>query len=287
MQREAKPAAAPIFTMKEARALSMRIRWAGLAYERTAAIYSKEAVEFFGEFFPVNEITAALVDGWRQQLLAKGNRPSTVNRKVSAIRAMLADAHLHGHLQEVPRMPQQLRMVNTKDRVISDDERDRFCSYFRQVGEPAAADVLVFLLETACRWGEAERLKGQDVDLLKGRVTFWATKNGKPRSVPLTRRAIEALEPHLPAIPSHRVWPFKYTRYQHLFNTAKAMLGLGNDRALSIHTTRHTCASKLASRGIPLHQLMAYGGWTSLASVQRYLHLHTDALAACVNALED
>lgn len=287
MQREAKPAAAPIFTMKEARALSMRIRWAGLAYERTAAIYSKEAVEFFGEFFPVNEITAALVDGWRQQLLAKGNRPSTVNRKVSAIRAMLSDAHLHGHLQEVPRMPQQLRMVNTKDRVISDDERDRFCAYFRQIGEPAAADVLVFLLETACRWGEAERLKGQDVDLVKGRVTFWATKNGKPRSVPLTRRAIEALEPHLPAIPSHKVWPFKYTRYQHLFNTAKAMLGLGNDRALSIHTTRHTCASKLASRGIPLHQLMAYGGWTSLASVQRYLHLHTDALAACVNALED
>jgi integrase len=287
LQREAKPVTAPLFTMKEARSLSMRIRWAGLAYERTAAIYSKEAVEFFGEFFPVNEITAALVDGWRQQLLAKGNRPSTVNRKVSAIRAMLSDAHLHGHLGEVPRMPQQLRMVNTKDRVISDDERDGFCSYFRKVGEPAAADVLVFLLETACRWGEAERLKGQDVDLVKGRVTFWATKNGKPRSVPLTRRAIEALEPHLPAIPSHKVWPFKYTRYQHLFNTAKAMLGLGDDRALSIHTTRHTCASKLASRGIPLHQLMAYGGWTSLASVQRYLHLHTDALAACVNALED
>jgi integrase len=286
LQREAKPAA-PIFTMKEARALSLRIRWKDRAYERTAAIYSKEAVEFFGEFFPVNEITAALVDGWRQQLLSKGNRPSTVNRKVSAIRAMLSDAHLYGHLREVPRMPQQLRMVNTKDRVISDQERNAFCSYFRQIGEPAAADVMVFLLETACRWGEAERLKGQDVDLERGRVTFWATKNGKPRSVPLTRRAIEALEPHLPAIPSHRVWPFRYTRYQHLFKMAKAMLGLGDDRALSIHTTRHTCASKLASKGIPLHQLMAYGGWTSLASVQRYLHLHTDALAACVNALED
>lgn len=32
---------------------------------------------------------------------------------------------------------------------------------------------------------------------------------------------------------------------------------------------------------------MTYGGWTSLASVQRYLHPHTDALAACTNALED
>lgn len=287
LQREAKPFTKAPFTLKEARALSMRIRWAGTAYERTAAIYSREAVDFFGDLFPVTELTAALVDEWRQKLQAKGNRPSTINKKVAAIRAMLSDAHLHGHLQELPRMPQQLRLSNTKDRVISDEERDRFCRYFREIGEPAAADLLVFLLETACRWGEAERLKGQDVDLVKGRVTFWATKNGKPRSVPLTRRALEAIEPHLPAVPGHRVWPYKYTRYQHLFNLGKAALGLADDRALSIHTTRHTCASKLASRGIPLHQLMAYGGWTSLASVQRYLHLHTDALAACVNALED
>lgn len=37
------------------------------------------------------------------------------------------------------------------------------------------------------------------MDLARGRVTFWATKNGKPRSVPLTRRAEGALEGHLPA----------------------------------------------------------------------------------------
>ena len=278
---------ARLFSIKEARALSLRIRWKGLSYERTAAIYSQEAVDYFGEHFPLTQITAALVDEWRQQLLAKGNRPSTVNMKVSAVRSMLSDAHLHGHLQEVPKMPKQLKLANGKDRVISDQERDGFCATFRQLGEPAAADLLIFLLETACRWGEAERLKGQDVDLEKGRVTFWATKSGKPRSVPLTRRAIDAITPHLPAVPTHRVWPYRYDRYQYLFATAKQHLGLADDEALSIHTTRHTCASKLASRGIPLHQLMAFGGWTSLASVQRYLHLHTDALAACVSALED
>jgi hypothetical protein len=31
---------------------------------------------------------------------------------------------------------------------------------------------------------------------------------------------------------------------------------------------------------------MTFGGWTSLQSVQRYLHLHTEALASCVAALE-
>ena len=31
---------------------------------------------------------------------------------------------------------------------------------------------------------------------------------------------------------------------------------------------------------------MSWGGWSSLQSVQRYLHIHTDALASCVAALE-
>jgi len=287
LQREAKQVSRSPFTLREARELSLRVRWAGLAYERTAAIYSREALAYFGFEFPCSELNATRVDAWRQELTAKGNRPSTVNKKVAAIRAMLSDAHLHGHLAEVPRMPRQMPMKNTKDRVFSQDEVAAFCRYFQNVGEPAAADLLVFMLETACRWGEAERLQGKDVDLGRRKVTFWATKNGKPRSVPLTRRALDALEPHMPAVQTHRVWPYRYNRFEHLFDRAKGSLGLAEDRALTIHTTRHTCASRLASKGVPLHQLMAFGGWTSLASVQRYLHLHTDALAACVNALED
>jgi integrase len=55
-----------------------------------------------------------------------------------------------------------------------------FCRLLVQRGEPAAADLLVFLLETACRWGEAERLKGGDVDLAAGRVTSWLPRTASP-----------------------------------------------------------------------------------------------------------
>lgn len=273
-------------TMREARELSLRIRWAGTAYERTAGIYSLEAVSHFGASTQLGSLTAPMVEEWRQRLLAKGNRPSTVNMKVGTIKSMMSDAVLHGRLQAVPAMPQQLKLKNTRDRVISDQERDAMCRFFREVGEPAAADMLVFLLETCCRWGEAEKLKGKDVDLENGKVTFWHTKSNRPRSVPLTRRAVDAITSYLPAVPGHRVWPYKYWRFSHLFTRAKAAMGLEDDKSLTIHSTRHTCASKLASKGVSLTMLMTYGGWSSLASVQRYLHLHTDALAACVAALE-
>lgn len=273
-------------TLQEARDLSLRIRWRGLAYERTAAIYSQEAVDHFGPHAPLCSITAPMVEEWRQKLLVKGNRPGTINMKVGTIRSMMSDAVLHGRLDAIAALPRQLTKRNTKDRVFSDEEVAGFCQFFRGLGQPAAADLLVFLLESCCRWGEAEKLKGQDVDLERGTVTFWSTKNGRPRSVPLTRRAIDALAPHMPAVPTHRVWPYKYGTFRWYFAQAKEALGLTDDEALTIHTTRHTCASKLASRGVSQGQLMAFGGWESLAAVQRYMHLQTGALAACVAALE-
>jgi integrase len=80
---------------------------------------------------------------------------------VSAVRAMMADAVLHGRLDAMPPLPRQLAKRNTKDRVFSDQEVAALCSYFQAISQPAAADMLVFLLETCCRWGEAEKLKGR------------------------------------------------------------------------------------------------------------------------------
>jgi integrase len=285
--QHASPFSQPLlFSLADARKLSLDVRWRNTSGERTAAIYSQAAVDYFGAHTLLSEVTAPAVDAWRRKLLASGNRPATVNKKVSALRAMLADAHLRGHITSVPKLPAQLKLQNTKDRVFSDQEVTLICSWFQQAGHPAAADLLVFLLETAARWGEAEALKGEDVDLVKGRVTFSKTKANRVRSVPLTQRAQQALQGHLPALGTHKVWPYTYMQYRRLLQAAKEGVGLGGDESLGIHTTRHTCASKLASSGIPLHLVMAYGGWTSLASVQRYLHTNTDALAACVSALE-
>jgi integrase len=178
-----------------------------------------------------------------------------------------------------------MRADNHRDRVLADWERDALCQWLIQAGEPAAADLIVFLLETAARWGEAQKLKGGDVDMARGRVSFWQTKTGKPRTVPLTRRAQDALRPHLPAVRTHRVWPFEYHQFRRLFERAKDHTGLG-DEPIGIHTLRHTCASKLASAGVSLNQLQRFGGWSSLTALQRYVHLDVEALQGCIDALE-
>jgi integrase len=138
-----------------------------------------------------------------------------------------------------------MKLQNTKDRVFSDQEVSLICQWFRQAGHPAAADLLVFLLETAARWGEAEALRGEDVDLVKGRVTFSKTKANRVRSVPLTKRALQALEGHIPAIGAHKVWPYTYNQYRRLLQTAKAWASvLKRHSGSTRHATRQPASSQ-------------------------------------------
>lgn len=278
-------AGAPGFTMRDAFNLSATIRWAGTKGERTSIINARIVMEAFGPDTQLASITAARVDAWRQQMLRQGARPATTNRKLSALRGMLSDAVLHGHLEAAPQLPRQMAAHNHRDRVLEDHERDAILQWLIQIGEPVAADLVVFLLETAARWGEAERLKGKDVDMDRGRIVLWETKNGRPRTVPLTRRAQDAIRPHLPVVKTHRVWPYPYSQFRRLLERAKDGCGLGGEN-ISIHTLRHTCASKLASAGVSLAQIQKFGGWSSLAAVQRYLHLSVDDLGQCITALE-
>ena len=148
------------FTLSQARALSLQCRWKGMACERTAAIYANEVVNFFGPNFELSDVRAPGVERFRQAMAAKGNQPATINKKVSALKAMQSDALLYGHIEEKPSLPQQLKVKNTKDRVLSDEEIKGFCDFFLAIGHKEAADLFVFLLESCCRWSEAAALKG-------------------------------------------------------------------------------------------------------------------------------
>jgi integrase len=273
-------------TLKEARALSLRIRWKGLAWERTAGIYSQHAVEFFGPTTQLDSIKAPDVERWRQYLLEGGNSRTTVNKKVSCLKAMISDALLHGCISEKQALPPQLKVSNTRDRVISKEELNTFCHIFREWGEPEMADLLVLMTLTCTRWGEVHRLRGEDVDLERNLITFWKTKNGSPRTIALGPKARSIIEAYVPPVPKQRLFGVTYDRARALFDRAKAQMGLENDRRLTMHCARHTGATRMAQAGVPMQQIQAYGGWKTPAAVARYMHLQTHHLTACTAAIE-
>ncbi|MBO6638045.1 MAG: site-specific integrase [Roseitalea sp.] len=149
--------------------------------------------------------------------------------------------------------------------------------------DPVYGGLCVFLIDTGARVGEALGLKHGDVH--NGRATFWITKSGRSRTVPLTDRAVSALadQARQPGGPFHGV---AYQKFLYHWNAVKRDMGLKDDAQFVPHMLRHTCASRLVQAGIDLRRVQAFLGHQTIQMTLRYAHLATDDLDQCVIALD-
>jgi integrase len=166
---------------------------------------------------------------------------------------------------------------------------------------PHLRPLLVFLIATGARLGEALALQWPDVDLHHARARLRDTKSGADRHLDLCPRATAALG----TLP-HRVGAVFRTRSRrlphgsHRPGTAyadKPQQGGGQiktawasalkranlatpARRLTPHTCRHTWATWHAAIHRDPLLLRHDGGWSSLDLVQRYAHLAPRTMAA-------
>jgi integrase len=271
-------------TLKEAADRSLADRWAHIKSKDAVWSYLKQVLDFLGRDTLLSAIDKDDLLAMQNYFISTGNRAGTVNKKLAIVRSIFTDAIEDELVDRAPKFPKKLGSKALKDRVFSKEEEQAFIAYFRQYpGREEGADIFCFLLDSCARWGEINRLKTWDVDLQAARVTFEDRKANNLGSVPLTKRAQQIAAKY-----QHRrgqMFEVSYDTFNRWFNEGKALLGITDPR-LTIHCTRHTCATRLAEANVSLAQIMTFGGWSSLKSVKRYLHVQTDALLSCVSALE-
>lgn len=153
---------------------------------------------------------------------------------------------------------------------------------------PHLRPLLVFLIGTGARLGEALALQWPDVDLTHARATLRQTKNGADRHLDLCPRVAATLA-ELP----HRIGPVFRTRIGRAYEPrrvqgggqiktgwASALSAAGlSTRPLTPHSCRHTWATWHATIHRDPMLLRHEGGWSSLAMVQRYAHLAPRTMA--------
>lgn len=116
-------------------------------------------------------------------------------------------------------------------------------------------------------------------------MTFWITKSGRSRTIPLTTRVKDVLRASRPA----RKGPFihiKQQQFRTVWHAAKEDCGLADDADVVPHILRHTCASRLVRGGIDLRRVQMWLGHQTLQMTMRYAHLATRDLEACLPVLE-
>lgn len=257
------------------------VRWDGTRGEETALVNAQAAVDYYGAGTSVDTISTARLDDYVEHLKRLGNSNGTINRKLSALSAILRTAHERGGLRTMPKVPRLKEGVGRLRWLSEAEERD-LLRVLGQLGRDEELRLTVFLLDTGLRLGEALRLEVRDVPAGAGTgvVHVWESKADKPRSVPLTRRAAEAV----PGGRVGRVWRITKSRYWH--NLRRAMT-LARIEGASIHTLRHTFASRLVQKGVPLASIQALLGHKCITTTMRYAHISDANLADAVAVLEE
>jgi integrase len=220
------------------------------------------------------EINQASVDGACQAILRPGAANSTKLRNViTPLTAILNHAARRGWCEK----PSFERPEQPRGRVrwVYPEDADRLVENAARHLKP----LIVFLFHSGARLSEALELEWEDVHLGHGFVTFQDTKNGEARSVPINGRCVAALA-NLP----FRQGPV-FLRPGGLYKDrerargGQIRTGFGGacERAgienFTPHDCRHTWATWVYNQTKDLLLLQQYGGWKSLAMVQRYAHV--------------
>jgi integrase len=245
-------------------------------------------IDYFGTY-PVNEINAALVESYARKRLADKLRGSSINNELRTLGRVLS----HAREQGLPVALGKFRPLPERDkretRAFSDAEVTALLNACASEC-PALLPMVVFLVNTGCRRGEALALTWEHVDLERRLVKIWPSeewqpKSGKPREVPIS----DALLPWLkrpqgegryvfPARGGKKRWSYWPARLYDLAQ-AKAKLSGG------VHRLRHTFATHFLASVPDLYLLARVLGHSDVAVTRLYSHLLPDHLARARNAV--
>jgi integrase len=214
---------------------------------------------------------------------------ATVNRYLSGLSAVLqASLELWGWIESNPcRGIKRIRENNARTRFLTPEEQERLLDACKEDG--ALHAVVKLALLTGARRGELCNLRWSDVDLEEATLTFWKTKNGEIRTLPLCEEALSLLrERSRSSLAQEQEWVFPAERsvgaidVSHRFKRFALRAGLKDCR---FHDLRHSAASALARAGVAERQIQEILGHKTAQMTKRYSHLRPSDLREAVAVL--
>lgn len=264
------------------------------------AVKGEEGKPILSAVTPIASLNASLLSTLKGALLARGDSPKTVNRKLAVLSSLL---HLSVEWELLDRVPVIKRFAEKRGRIrwLTPVEEGNAVAFLRAHGKPHAcefADLVEVLLDTGLRLGEALRLTDSCVmPEVSGRprLMVWEQKGGgavTSRAVPLTKRAALILamrgnrEPTAPRGQSRPFAGLTQDICGHLWADARAALGLAHDDEFVIHALRHTFGVRMIEAGVDIRTLQVLMGHAKSSTTEIYAHVTGKGAANAIDALE-
>ena len=160
-----------------------------------------------------------------------------------------------------------------RDRVLTKMEYVKLLDACTKSNLPPLLDAVKFAYLTGARQGEQLRLKLEHVDFERRVCTFYDTKNGEDRYIPLTRHAQSVLKT-LSKVYNY-VFPITADCLKSAWNRIKTKSGI---KDLRFHDLRHESVSRFFEMGLSIPEVALISGHKDVRQLFRYTHLKAENL---------
>lgn len=241
----------------------------------------------------IQSIDKTKIFALRDDLLSRGRSGDTVNHYYNAISkiyqmlqtewSIVVDNPIKG-VKRLPANPSRTKRINGAAETA-------LLFACEQSKSKLLKPIVEFALETGMRRGELMGLRWFDIDLPSRRAFLHITKNGDPRQVPLTLKAVQILNGVMHEDPEY-VFPLKLDALRRYFEkavkTAKAnwtLNGVNPFEDCRYHDLRHEALSRLSDAGLNVIELSHISGHKTLSQLARYTHPSHQAIFAKLDKL--
>jgi len=180
------------------------------------------------------------------------------------------------HLPQNPcRLIRRPKTPRGRDRRLRPDEEQRLLDAADKGRNPFLRPLVIVALETAMRQGELLGLTWSNVDLDRRIAHLPVTKNGDPRNVPLSSRAVTVLQALRTTSSGEQVFPTTKSAVGQVWLHLRQRAGSSD---LHFHDLRHEAVTRLLERGWNVIEVATVSGHKELKMLQRYSHLRAEDL---------
>ena len=275
------------------------------AYSVSVCSSFKHLTEFFGHGKSIQSIALKDVEQFVLYLQRKVKKGFRVYYRT--IKAAFNKAKDWGYIKEnyfqKVKLPKK-QQVNPV--FINSDELQAISN---KVNNKTVRNIIVFAFYTGMRLNEIVNMRLKNVDLQNKIITVgdesFTTKGRNQRFIPISEEAEKAIENLELRIQNEKkkIISIKSLNYNTNYVFCKsngeqftgdyiskrfkmACKAVGVDQSIHFHSLRHSFASNLVQKGVPLYTIKELLGHSSISTTEIYSHLNMDSLREAIKKLD-
>lgn len=257
-----------------------------------AYILHASLIPFFGKT-PIARVTTLQIERYKAAEIRAGTSSKTLKNRLAVLNKCLVNAYDWLELPGKRPIITWPRPAPPRTHYLSGEECEKLLSH----ADGTLREMILMSLRTGMRQGELKGLQWTSIDWDTGGVVIRhslrdhgkaleAPKGNRERYIPLDAALRDALYRRRKSAGYVFVdasgQPFNEPRLNRWLTSACKKAGL---RRITWHVLRHTFASQLAMKGVPLHIVQTLLGHTNVTTTMRYAHVAPSALRPAIEML--